>query len=77
MLLILFSINGYAGEMVESQDNNQDVILQKGDSKDHKDAAGVSAAEGYCDATTKDECRVEVINAGTVYGKGKGFIISN
>ena len=25
MLLILFSINGYAGEMVESQDNNQDV----------------------------------------------------
>ena len=36
MLLILFSINGYAGEMVESQDNNQDVLLQKGDSKDHK-----------------------------------------
>ena len=41
------------------------------------DAAGGSAAVGYCDATTKDECRVEVINAGTVYGKGKGFIISN
>lgn len=36
MLLILFSVNGYAEEKVEPQNNNQDVLLQKGDSKDHK-----------------------------------------